>query len=230
MLEWGVAFARTQPFVHRRGDDQGRSRGTTTIIRGALLGNEGILAPIKDSFARGENVDVLSVEQDEQSPALLSAWGNQYRGDNMKTLRIGMGVALLIFLGTVAALAQNTYEDLSGRFMLDLPAGWKLAPQSNEYVYQFKGDGAEQVIMAYVPDRDDRTELFSNAVENMQRSAADAAPQGQVVDFEINGNPARWGIYAGTVESQGTKVNLHGLLGAVVLLYVGMFLSLFLID
>jgi hypothetical protein len=48
--------------------------------------------------------------------------------------------------------------------------------------------------------------------------------------LEINGNPARWGIYSGAVEAQGTKVNLHGLLGAVVLDEGGIYFMSFLND
>ena len=148
----------------------------------------------------------------------------------MKTFRICMVTTLLVVFGATLAHAQNTYEDLNGRFTLDLPAGWKLAPQKNEYVYQFTGDGSEQIVLIYLPDADDRAELFSNAVENMQSSVADAAPQGDVVDLDVNGNPARWGIYSGTVKAGGTKVIIHGLLGSVVFNDGGIYFVSFLND
>lgn len=138
----------------------------------------------------------------------------------MEGSRVWTWMYVVVWLACSGAVhAQNSFEDLRGRFSLDLPEGWKLVPQENEYVYVFKGKGIEQVVVFFDPDARDRAKLFSQAEETLRVSLPNAAPEGAVVDLEVNGNPARWGVYRGTTEAGSPKVvvALVGLLGSVVL-------------
>jgi len=62
---------------------------------------------------------------------------------------------------------QNTYEDLQGRFILDLPKGWSLQPQTNDKVYTFKGKD-KSFIVEYNEDNNDIDELFLDGLETLK--------------------------------------------------------------
>lgn len=136
----------------------------------------------------------------------------------MNPYRIGAGLWLLFtLLLSTPALAQNTYENLNGWFKLDIPAGWELQPQQNDYLFQFKGDGTEQILIFFEPDATDKAALFTQAVENFKSSVANGAPEGDIVDLTVNSHAARWSIYRGTLKTQGVEVALVGFLGSMVL-------------
>ena len=126
-------------------------------------------------------------------------------------------VALASLLLCLPVSAQNTFEELNGFFMLDLPQGWKLQPQQFPVLFQFKGDGTEIIIMYFEADATDRAALFGDAVDNFKNSMPNGAPLGEIVDITLNGNPARWAIYRGTTTYQNIEVGMIGYLGSVVL-------------
>ena len=55
-----------------------------------------------------------------------------------RTVVLLLAVAALLFVDI--ASAANTYEDLRDRFVIDLPEGWQIQPQTNDRVYVFKRD------------------------------------------------------------------------------------------
>ena len=55
-----------------------------------------------------------------------------------RTVVLLIAVAALLFVDI--ASAANTYEDLRDRFVIDLPEGWQIQPQTNDRVYVFKRD------------------------------------------------------------------------------------------
>lgn len=121
------------------------------------------------------------------------------------------GVVLALFWSS-GAYAANTYEDLSGRFAIDLPEGWKLQPQTNENAYIFKGSGHQSIIIGYEASASDLDSLFNDAVDIFRDALPDAALQGDITDLKVNNNPARWATYSTEkeveVEASGRKVKV----------------------
>lgn len=121
---------------------------------------------------------------------------------------------LAMWLGpAVAAHPPTTYNDPSGKFSIDPPESWNLVPKVDENTYIFKRSGPEQFIVAYAPGTWEPASIFSLALNIVKNSVAEAAPEGEVLDLQVNGNSARWGIYRGKVQ----RVTLYCLVGAVVL-------------
>ncbi|HWR71811.1 MAG TPA: hypothetical protein VN604_01435 [Nitrospirota bacterium] len=115
------------------------------------------------------------------------------------------------------AHAANTFEDPKGRFAIDLPSGWKLAPQTDETVYVFKGDDMS-IIIEYDPTQGDAGALFAKGVTTLKASGLpNASPAEEIKDLTVNGNNARAGLHADEVAYGSLKVKLYGMLGSVVL-------------
>lgn len=123
---------------------------------------------------------------------------------------------LVIFstlVGLAAAsigFAQTAYEDPQGRLAIDLPQGWQLAPQTDDNVFVFQGDGMS-IIIEYVPGTSDIGELMKKAETTLRASGlTNPVLDGGLLDMSVNGHPARWGVY------KSGKL-LGSLLGAVSL-------------
>ncbi len=119
-----------------------------------------------------------------------------------------------------SANAANSYEDLGGRFVIDLPDGWQLQPQTEKDVYIFKGEGYETIILEYTEKETDVELLLGKAVNTMRLSSpelTDAKVQGDAKGMKTNGNEAYWAVYAGEVSVGEIKVMLYCLAGAVSL-------------
>lgn len=129
---------------------------------------------------------------------------------------------IFLLLGGVSLYAANTFIEPKGRFAIDLPAGWKLQPQTDEKVYVFK-ESADSIIMEYFDGALSREELFQKGVATIGFSMPTAAVQGDILDKKINSNPARWGIYRDTLLVGKTKVVLYGLLGSLSLKKGGLY-------
>jgi hypothetical protein len=111
-----------------------------------------------------------------------------------------------------AALAQTTFEDPQGRFVIDLPEGWRLTPQTDDKVLVFQGEG-KSIIIECVPMMKDPAELLRKA-ETTLRAAGFANPvlDADVLEMTLNGLPAHWGIY----KSAPSGAPLAALCGGVV--------------
>jgi len=120
---------------------------------------------------------------------------------------------LLTFLLCFPLAAQRTYEDLRGRFAIDLPDGYTLSPQTNENVFEFKGDGMPMIV-AFVEGDDDPASLFSQGMISVNSSLTGTEKVGDVLDANLNGNPARLGTYKGGVKGN-ENIILYALLGGV---------------
>jgi tetratricopeptide (TPR) repeat protein len=106
------------------------------------------------------------------------------------------GVVLLILTAASLGLAQTTYTDPQGRFVIDLPEGWKNkpfspAPTNRDAVSVFEGDGTTFLI-AFSPGVDDPDKLIEQAAYPLRylELYCDRA----LLGLTINGHPARWGI------------------------------------
>jgi len=120
--------------------------------------------------------------------------------------------AVLLFLAlTAAGWTQTTYEDPQGRFAIDIPKGWQLAPQTDDKVFVFQGEG-KSIIIECIPMVSDPAEIFKKAETTVKLSGmAKPTLDGDITEMTLNGLPARWGIYKGTMAG----VTLAALCGGV---------------
>ncbi len=134
-------------------------------------------------------------------------------------------VMTCLFLGFVPSFAQTSYEDLSGRFMFDLPTGWQVKPTASADAFRLEEAGSLRAGIAFQATVKDRAALFASGVEAVRSAVPDAVPDGDVLDQQVNGQPARWGVYRGTVTKGGSSVKLYYFVGAAVLKEGGLYLT-----
>ena len=120
-------------------------------------------------------------------------------------------MVLSLLAATSISRAQNTFEDLQGRFVIDLPQGWQLAPQTDDKVFSFQGEG-KTIIIECVPMVNDPAELLKKA-ETTLRSAGWGFDSSGVMEMTLNGLPARWCVYKGALSG----ASLAALCGGVVM-------------
>ena len=102
-------------------------------------------------------------------------------------------VVLLMVPGLVGA--QTTYQDKLGRFVIDLPDGWQIAPQTDDNAFVFQGDG-KSIIIEYIPETNDPGQLMKKAESSLRASGlTNPVPEGVFLEMTVNGHPARWGVY-----------------------------------
>lgn len=108
-------------------------------------------------------------------------------------------MVLSLLAATSISIAQTTFEDPQGRFAIDLPKGWVLAPLTDDKVFVFQGEG-KTIIVECVPMVNDPAELLKRA-ETTVRLSGMAKPLlvGDVLDMTLNGLPARWAVYTGSL-------------------------------
>ena len=144
---------------------------------------------------------------------------------SFRVLQTSAVLATILFLSLGAqALA---FEDSKGRFVIDLPKGWKLDPQTDEKVYVFKGDDMS-IIIEYHPSLGDPGALFTQGLNSLKAAGLpNASPAEETRDMTVNGNKARQGLYQDEVAYGSLKVKLYGLIGGVALTQGGIsFLSI----
>ncbi|MCK5506293.1 MAG: hypothetical protein KAJ10_14110, partial [Thermodesulfovibrionia bacterium] len=128
-----------------------------------------------------------------------------------------LSLSILFFLLSDRAHAIKTFEESSGRFIIDLPDGWELQSQTDKNVFVFKGDG-KSIIMEYVPNSNDRAKLFTKGVGTLQSSGLpNASPKEEIKDLTVNSNPARWGLYNDKMKYGSIEVELYAVVGSVLL-------------
>ena len=99
--------------------------------------------------------------------------------------------------GTGRGRAITTYRELSQRFVIDLPQGYRLVSQSNDW-YVFRGQGPE-IGLFFLPGKHDAEKAYEVMKGQFLGSLNNAALQGAVNKLELKGNPAVLGKYKGTV-------------------------------
>lgn len=131
--------------------------------------------------------------------------------------KIHISLVILVMLCINTAFAQNMYEDLRGRFVIDLPEGWQLDPQTDDRVYVFKGDD-KSIIIEFVANTNDAEALLNKGLGMLRISGLkNPVLEGQLTDMTVNGNPARWGTYKSDMKIGKMNITLYGLLGGVSL-------------
>lgn len=127
----------------------------------------------------------------------------------------------LIFAGAITLLAgtanaQNSFEELSGKFTIDLPEGYEQKPQKFPILFQFSG-AAGQIIMLFEEDGTDLAESYKSALSNLDGSMDNPAPMTPIVTMTLNGSPAKWGVYKGMVKSGNETVPLYAYVGSMLI-------------
>ncbi|MEK6699840.1 MAG: hypothetical protein AABZ10_12460, partial [Nitrospirota bacterium] len=127
------------------------------------------------------------------------------------------GVCLVLVVAG-SGLAANTYTDLKGRFAFDLPEGWKMNSSTADRLFIFKGGSGETMILMYDEEAKDVDKLVEAAAQMFKDSGVpNAVLEGTVKKLTVNKSPARWAIYAGTVDAGTVKVKMFGVVGAVAM-------------
>jgi hypothetical protein len=108
-----------------------------------------------------------------------------------------VGLALSCLFLTAIGWAQTTYEDPQGRFVIDLPAGWKFDPMmpmfANEKTADFQDEGRKNAFtLAISRGFDDPDQLIKHAA--LQFKFLEPVFDGEIKAMSVNGHPARWGV------------------------------------
>jgi hypothetical protein len=147
----------------------------------------------------------------------------------LTSISLHSAVLIALIAGLVVRPA-GAFEDPKERFSIDLPEGWQLAPQADDSVFVFQGEGSS-IIIQYLPTTGEADTLFANGMTMLQGSGLpNASPAEEIQDLEVNGNPARLGFFSDEVAYGGVKVKLYGLLGSVALNQGGLYLLSILND
>jgi len=120
-------------------------------------------------------------------------------------------------VSAAASVTNTSYEDLSGRFALNIPDGWKLVQEQFNMLYIFGKSGSSvKLILMYSDGVSDIAELFSEAVDLATGSGLTPPTPGSVADMTLNGSPARWAEYTSDVTADKKTARLHVYAGAVI--------------
>jgi len=85
-------------------------------------------------------------------------------------------------------------------------------------LFIFKGKPGETLMLRYDEDATSVDTLFKEAVDNFNGSGvANAVLEGSVKDMTVNNNLARYGVYGGTMSSDGMEIKMYGALGAILM-------------
>lgn len=115
--------------------------------------------------------------------------------DRRAWLLIGLALSCLVL--TAIGRTQTTYEDPQGRFVIDLPKGWKYDPVmpmfANEKTADFQDEERKNSFtLAISRGFDDPDKLIKQAA--LQFKFLEPVFDGEVLAMSVNGHPARWGI------------------------------------
>ena len=95
---------------------------------------------------------------------------------------------VLILAWVMPVMAETTYEDLTGNFMIDLPDGFELLPQQVPNLYQFSGESG-RIIMVVDEENRDRDALYSEAYSMVEGSLTTLQAEQSETNIKLNGNP-----------------------------------------
>lgn len=125
-------------------------------------------------------------------------------------------ILVAAFCGVSSVAAQSAYEDLEGRFALELPAGWKLDQEQFGILYQFGSKGGASLMITYNEGETEMASLFADQVEYLTSSGYRPPPPNSVVTMTLNGCPAQWAEYESPMEVEGIELEMFAFAGAVL--------------
>lgn len=123
---------------------------------------------------------------------------------------------IIVFTAVLSTSGQNTYEDLQGRFVIDLPNKWTLQPQEDHRVFTFARDG-RSIIIQYHEDQNDPKLLFQKGIDLLVSVGyPNPTLDTEVKEMTVNGHQARSGVYKSTFQSdKNSSVTLYTLIGSL---------------
>ena len=140
-----------------------------------------------------------------------------------RSICVLIAIALCFIAGGTAR--GKEYEELGGRFLIDLPDGYQLAPQVSDDVFVFqKDDGTPAIILEYIHGRITQEECFERGVGTL-KAAGFSSEQlyGSIMDYSSTMNKARLGVYRGSINGAG----MLGFVGGVTVGDNGMYILAF---
>ncbi len=125
-------------------------------------------------------------------------------------------ILLLALLVTPPTPAQTTWEDLQGRFVLDLPTGWRQVPSWP--LYTFEGPGGERFYVDVSGKIDQGIDLIRSNLKTFDGISYELVPVEDATCMEMNSRPACWGFFRGEqIAKDGTKTACSVVIGVVTL-------------
>jgi len=114
-------------------------------------------------------------------------------------------------------VAAKTYKDESAGFMLDLPPTYRFDQRQAGVMHLFNGDGGSLFLIFRDGGPKDIAGAFKEAKGLMKNTLKEATQKGKELDMEVNGQPARWCAYKGSLTLKGLTVQTYFQVGAIVL-------------
>lgn len=142
---------------------------------------------------------------------------------------ITAAAVVLLVAGTATAQSTSEFEELSGKFVIDLPQSYELNEQKFPTLFQFSGE-AGSILLFFDEEVQDTAESYKSAIGNLDGMLKNSVPVSPVVTMTLNGSQAKWGVYKGTAESDGVQVPLFAYVGSVLLDGGSMFFVSFLSE
>jgi len=127
-----------------------------------------------------------------------------------------LSLPVLIATGLAATAKAAPYQDLEGRFALELPADWQLVQEQFGLIYKFGREGSGATIMVVVDDGAKGLDpLYADLVDYVTAAGVSAPPADKAVDMTLNGNPARWTEYEARLTTEDLDTPMQVLAGCV---------------
>jgi hypothetical protein len=118
---------------------------------------------------------------------------------------------------SLATASSSTFEERSGRFMLDLPEGYKLEAQRTGELYEFAASAGPNMNFLFGKGEKQLAGAFDNVVDMVKGQLPGLTTTTPPVEVTVNGLPARLGLYRGQIAAGGITVALFALVGTVAL-------------
>lgn len=135
--------------------------------------------------------------------------------------RAALALVLAGSLLPVATAGAVPFKHPKSYYTIELPEGMKPKKGDGDGVmFEGKGDGWFRIDI--VPVKCGLEIASTVPVATFKKVLPNAAPDGEPSDFEVNGQPARWMVYRGTIEAGGQATPMVGIGGAIDLPTMGL--------
>lgn len=120
-----------------------------------------------------------------------------------------------------AVLAEETFEETTGKFMIDLPAGYALSQNMQNILFKFEGKGP-LILVLLDTDKKDKSQAYQTAMEMIAEQFNSHGYKQPVKEGTVNGRPAKWAELSQKKEVQGKQITIYALVGGVGLKQAGL--------
>lgn len=133
------------------------------------------------------------------------------------TRRTAVVLMLVAMLSPAVPAHAKPYQQTKGWYTIELPEGFQ-AKKAGDLQTKFECKGGEGwFLMQVFPGFTDLDLLTVTPLTFFRRTMPNAAPEGEPQDFTIDGHPARWLVYRGTMVIGGRTIPFRALGGAIAL-------------